>query len=61
MSSPEQYYRVEITETLQLSVECAAETPDEAEDAVRAEYKAGKYVLGAENFSGVEFNTHRKE
>jgi len=49
-------YLVEIRETLQLSVECSAATPEEAEAIIQAEYKNGLYVLGAEDFVDVDFN-----
>jgi hypothetical protein len=52
-------YRVKITETLQLSVECKAQSEEQAEMAVRDGYKAGNYVLGAEHFAGVEFTVSK--
>ena len=54
-------YTVEITETLRLSVDCEAASPEEAEDLIRSRYKAGEYVLGAEQFTGLEINAYEKE
>ena len=49
-------YAVEITETLQLTVEVIAKSPDEAEAIVRANYNKTDYILDAEHFTDVEFS-----
>lgn len=48
-------YAVKITETLQLVVECSAESEEEAVDIIRYRYKDGVHVLGAEHFIDAEF------
>ena len=47
-------YEVEITETLQRSVEIEAASAEDAERLVRAAYRAGDIVLDAEDCMGVE-------
>ena len=47
-------YEVEITETLQHSVEIEAASAEDAERQVRAAYLAGDIVLDAEDCMGVE-------
>ena len=47
-------YEVEITETLQPSVEVEAASAEDAERQVRAAYRAGAIVLDAEDCMGVE-------
>ena len=49
-------YAVEITETLSLTVEVTAKSPEEAEAIVRAGYNGTDYILGAGHFTGVEFS-----
>ena len=45
---------VEITETLQRSVEVKAASAEDAERKIRAAYRAGDIVLDAEDCAGVE-------
>ena len=52
---PAKKYRVEITETLKLVVEVEADNPDQAEQIVFDAWHNSEYILGAENFDGVEF------
>ena len=47
-------YEVEITETLQRSVEVETASAEDAERQIRAAYRAGDIVLGAEDCVGVE-------
>ena len=48
-------YKVEIKETLSLTVEVKAENIRQAEDMVRDAYNKSEYILDAEHFTGVEF------
>ena len=48
-------FYVEITETLQMTVEVRAKSPEEAEDLVRAAYDREDYVLSAEHHTGTDF------
>ncbi len=48
-------YSVEITETLQLTAECDADTPAEAEEIIRNRYRNEDYILMADNLTSVEF------
>jgi hypothetical protein len=48
-------FGVTITETLKLTVEVEATDQQEAERIVSDGWRGGEYVLGAENFVGVEF------
>lgn len=50
-------YIVTIRETLIKTVEIEADSPEEAEGIVSSAYRNGEYVLTAENFSEVEFDT----
>lgn len=50
-------YDVTITETLQMVVPVKAESREEAEAAVKEIWNNEGYILGAENFTGVEFTT----
>ena len=50
-------YEVEITETLQKTTTIKANSPEEAAMLVEAGYKNGEYVLDADNFVDVDFNT----
>ena len=47
-------YEVEITETLQRSVEIEAASAEDAKRQVRAAYRAGDIVLDAKDCAGVE-------
>ena len=47
-------YEVEITETLQRTVEVEAASTEDAERQVRAAYRAGDIVLDAEDCTEVE-------
>jgi hypothetical protein len=47
-------YEVEITETLQRSVEVETASAEDAERQIRAAYRAGDIVLDAEDCAGVE-------
>jgi hypothetical protein len=47
-------YEVEITETLQRIVEIEAASAEDAERQVRAAYRTGDIVLGAEDCTDVE-------
>ena len=49
-------YEVEITETLQRTVEVEAASTEDAERQVRAAYRAGAIVLDAEDCTEVEFD-----
>ena len=52
-------YKVTITETLSKSVEVEADTPEEAQEIVEEKYyraKEDEYILGAEDFTGSNFN-----
>jgi hypothetical protein len=53
-------YTVTVTETLQLSVGCVANSPEEAEEMVRSEYKSEKHVLSAAHFVGVCFSVEEE-
>ena len=46
-------YEVEITETLQRTVEVEAASTEDAERQIRAAYRAGDIVLDAEDCMGV--------
>ena len=52
---PSQWFDVTITETLQLTVRVEAHSPSEAEQIVTDDWKRSEYILGPENFAGVEF------
>lgn len=54
MGSP-QWFDVTITERLQLAVRVEARSPAEAEQIVIDDWKRSEYVLGPENFAGVNF------
>ncbi|GHU79381.1 hypothetical protein FACS1894191_2050 [Clostridia bacterium] len=53
-------FQVEITETLQMTVEVEAKDAAAAEAMVRAEYKKGDYILEAEHLTGLDFTTREK-
>jgi len=50
-------YQVTITETLQMEVEVEADNPAQAERTVRDNYHTCEYILDAEHFKGVDFQT----
>ena len=52
-------FRVTITETLKRTVEVEADDPDQAEQMVSDGWHCSKYILGADDFAGVEFKTAR--
>lgn len=54
----EKTYKVDITETLKTTVTVRANNPDEAHRLVAAEWRDGKHVLDADNFTDVDFNAH---
>lgn len=51
-----QAFKVKITETLELTVEVEAKGQQQAEQMVADNWKAGDYVLDADNFVDVEFD-----
>jgi hypothetical protein len=50
-------FNVTIIETLKRTVTVEAETAEDAKDMVDAAWRDSKYILEAEDFSGVEFET----
>ena len=54
-------YKVEIKETLSLTVEVEAENIRQAEDMVRESYDKADYILDAEHFTGVEITAHDRK
>ena len=48
-------YDVTIHENLKMKVSVEAESAQEAEEIVKDRWKAGDYILDADNFTGVEF------
>lgn len=48
-------YKVKITEILQKAVELEAESPEKARELAERKWDCGEYVLGAEDFVGVNF------
>ena len=48
-------YQVTITETLEKVVTVEAASPEEAEEKVQTKWEDADFVLGAEEFTGVEF------
>lgn len=52
-----QWFDVTITERLELVVRVEARSPAEAEQIVIDDWKQQEYVLGPENFAGVEFKS----
>ena len=52
-------YEVQITETLELTVEIVAASSEEAERLVELDWKNEKHVLGSEHFSGVSFRARK--
>ena len=52
-------WNVEITETLQTSVEIEAESAEDAEEQARELYRRGCIVLDASDLVGVAFDTQQ--
>lgn len=52
-------FRVAITETLKRTVEVEADDPCQAAQMVSDGWHRSKYILGADDFAGVEFNAAR--
>lgn len=50
-------FKVTIIETLKMDIEVEADDRGQAEQAVADRWKNGKYILDADNFAGVEFET----
>ena len=48
-------FKVAIIETLQLEVEVEASSQLEAEQLANTQWRNSEYVLGGDNFSGVDF------
>ena len=53
-------YDVTITETLQMTVPICAASRAEAEEIAEARWNQSKYVLGAEQFVGADFNAEER-
>ena len=53
-------YAVTIKETLKLTVTVEADSPQEAEAIVESNYYDQEYILDAENFAGVVFESREK-
>ncbi len=50
-------YEVEITETLQLTVNVEANSREEAEAKAEEQWLLGEHILDADSFVGVDFKT----
>lgn len=50
-------YQVVITETLKMKVDIEADSPKEAEEIAHDKWRNSEYILDAECFDGVEFNS----
>ena len=50
-------YQVVITETLKMRVDIEAESPEEAEQIASDRWRNSDFILDADCFDGVEFNT----
>jgi predicted Abi (CAAX) family protease len=48
-------FNVTISEILQKTVTVVADSPDDAEQLASDNWRAGDYILGAEDFTGVDF------
>ena len=48
-------FKVTITEKLKLTVEVEADSLEEAEQIAADDWRKSRYILDADNFSGVEF------
>ena len=53
-------YDVTIEETLSLTIPIAAKSPEEAERIIERRYQNSVYILTADDFKGVNFNTKFK-
>lgn len=53
----QQKIHVTVTETFQLTIEIEAESRQRAEQIVSADWRKQVFVLGPEDFAGVEFKT----
>ena len=54
-------YKVNIIESLQMTVEVEAESASAAKEMVEGEWKNGNYVLDADHFKQVNFVTRSAE
>jgi len=54
-------FDVTITETLKMVVNVNADSKEEAEQIVADNWKAGEYILDADNFVEVDFGATRHE
>lgn len=50
-------YQVVITETLKMRVDIEADSPEEAEQLANDQWRNSEFILDADCFDGVEFNT----
>ena len=50
-------YQVVITETLKMRVDIEADSPEEAEQLANDRWRNSEFILDADCFDGVEFNT----
>ena len=50
-------YQVVITETLKMRVDIEADSPEEAELLANDRWRNSEFILDADCFDGVEFNT----
>lgn len=50
-------YQVVITETLKMRVDIEADSPEEAEQLANDRWRNSEFILDAECFDGVGFNT----
>ena len=50
-------YQVVITETLKMHVDIEADSPEEAEQLANDRWRNSEFILDADCFDGVEFNT----
>ncbi len=50
-------YDVTVTETLRMTVTVEADSPEDAEQKVNDKWHNGDYILDADNFVGVTFET----
>ncbi|MGF6990531.1 hypothetical protein M2150_001796 [Lachnospiraceae bacterium PM6-15] len=54
-------FKVTITETLSKTVEIKANSSREAEQMVMDNWKDSQYILGSEEFTGVDFKAEERE
>lgn len=50
-------YKVEIKETLKMTVDIEADSPAEAEEIAERNWQNSEYILDADCFDGAEFST----